>query len=60
MFFVHRSADLIVEVAHPSVSVEYGALFLKSSDFMVCSVVDSCVFFNNSKDYVYIIIPCEK
>ena len=30
-----RSADLIVEVAHPSVGAEYGAEFLKAADFMV-------------------------
>ena len=30
-----RSADLIVEVAHPSISAEYGAEFLKAADFMV-------------------------
>lgn len=31
----YRSADLIVEVAHPSISAEYGAEFLKAADFMV-------------------------
>ena len=30
-----RSADLIVEVAHPSIGAEYGAEFLKAADFMV-------------------------
>ena len=29
--------DLIVEVAHPSVVAEYGVLFLKTADFMVCT-----------------------
>ena len=36
-----RSADLIVEVAHPSVGAEYGAEFLKAADFMVQSCLIS-------------------
>ena len=32
---VCRSAELIVEVAHPSIGAEYGAEFLKAADFMV-------------------------
>ena len=34
-YFSCRSADLIVEVAHPLISAEYGAEFLKAADFMV-------------------------
>ena len=30
-----RSPDLIVEVAHPSISAEFGATFLQTADFMV-------------------------
>eukprot|EP00039_Didymoeca_costata_P017469 m.324090 g.324090 ORF g.324090 m.324090 type:complete len:266 (-) comp16540_c10_seq5:199-996(-) len=32
-----RSPDLIIEVAHPDVTVKYGELFLKTCDFMVGS-----------------------
>lgn len=30
-----RKPELIVEVAHPSINVEYGVEFLKTADFMV-------------------------
>ena len=30
-----RSPDLIVEVAHPSISAQFGASFLQTADFMV-------------------------
>ena len=30
-----RHPHLIIEVAHPSVTAEYGALFLKEADFLV-------------------------
>ncbi len=33
-----RGADLIVECAHPQVSVEYGAAFLRASDYLPLSV----------------------
>jgi len=32
----HR-ADLIVEVAHPNISKEWGALFLQEADYMIAS-----------------------
>ncbi|XP_062517149.1 aspartate dehydrogenase domain-containing protein-like [Corticium candelabrum] len=37
--FASRHADLIVEVAHPSVTAEYGVTFLKAADYMVGSPV---------------------
>lgn len=36
--FVARGADLIVEVAHPSISQQFGAQFLRHADYMVASV----------------------
>mgnify|MGYP002259920256 CR=1 FL=1 len=33
--YIFRDADLIVEVAHPSISDKYGELFLQEADFMV-------------------------
>jgi len=33
---LYRDPDLIVEVAHPSITVEYGELFLDVADYMVC------------------------
>ncbi|KAM4651055.1 aspartate dehydrogenase domain-containing protein [Discoglossus pictus] len=35
--FNDRNADLIVEVAHPSITKEYGETFLSSADFLVAS-----------------------
>jgi len=31
-----RAPDLIVEVAHPSITVDYGEVFLDVADYMVC------------------------
>jgi len=36
--FASKGADLIVEVAHPSISERYGAAFLKHADYLVASV----------------------
>lgn len=36
--FAERNADLIVEVAHPQVTRDFGAAFLKSADYMPLSV----------------------
>lgn len=36
MLTLHRSPDLIVEVAHPSITVDYGEVFLDVADYMVC------------------------
>ena len=33
---LYRAPDLIVEVAHPSVTVDYGEVFLDVADYMVC------------------------
>ena len=38
VLFSHRNADLIVEVAHPDIVRDYGAIFLQSADLMVSSV----------------------
>lgn len=35
--FASRNPDLIVEVAHPSISAQYGQLFLETADYMVGS-----------------------
>ncbi|XP_014667195.1 PREDICTED: putative L-aspartate dehydrogenase isoform X2 [Priapulus caudatus] len=35
--FVHIEVDLIVEVAHPSISMQYGPLFLQHADYMMGS-----------------------
>ena len=32
-----READLIVEVAHPNISVSHGVSFLQHADYMVCN-----------------------
>ena len=32
---LYRSPHIIIEVAHPSIAAEYGALFLQSADFLV-------------------------
>lgn len=36
--FAPKGADLIVEVAHPSISERYGAAFLQHADYLVASV----------------------
>jgi aspartate dehydrogenase len=36
--FASKGADLVVEVAHPSISTKYGAEILRSADYMVASV----------------------
>ena len=36
--FASKGADLIVEVAHPSVSADHGVAFLEQADYMVSSV----------------------
>ena len=33
---LYRAPDLIVEVAHPSITVDYGEVFLDVADYMVC------------------------
>ncbi|KAL3856234.1 hypothetical protein ACJMK2_011011 [Sinanodonta woodiana] len=35
--FAEKGADLIVEVAHPSITSEFGAKFLKNADYMIGS-----------------------
>ena len=35
MLTFHRTPDLIVEVAHPSITVNYGEGFLDVADYMV-------------------------
>ena len=32
----YRAPELIVEVAHPSITVDYGEVFLDVADYMVC------------------------
>jgi predicted dinucleotide-utilizing enzyme len=36
--FASRQADLIAEVAHPSVASQYGGDFLRSADFLVRNI----------------------
>ena len=36
--FVFRRADLIVEVAHPNITREFGATFVADADYMVISL----------------------
>ena len=36
-FFVYRQVDLVVEVAHPDITAQYGADILQVSDYMVSS-----------------------
>lgn len=38
-----KSPDLIVEVAHPSITAQYGGIFLESSDYMVSMHVELLV-----------------
>jgi len=35
VYCVFREADLVVEVAHPDVTVQYGAEILRRCDYMV-------------------------
>lgn len=41
-YLCYRTPDLIVEVAHPSITVDYGEKFLGAADYMV-----SNTFYNN-------------
>jgi len=36
-YFVYRQVDLVVEVAHPDITVQYGADILQFCDYMVCT-----------------------
>ena len=38
-----RSPDLIVEVAHPSITADHGRQFLEAADFMASHMVDDDV-----------------
>ena len=57
MSCVRRSPDLIIEVAHPCITTEYGAYFLQHADYMVCTVyIHVYVFFsrNGTATYVHV------
>jgi hypothetical protein len=40
---LYRSPDLIVEVAHPSITAKYGAAFLQAADYMVRFTVTAII-----------------
>ena len=56
-----RAPDLIVEVAHPSITTEYGELFLDVADYMVCLLNVTLIIMNLFyKTYSSCEIKCEK
>ncbi len=50
-FLILSNADLIIEVAHPVVSDNYGHKFLKSSHYVVSWFSKNCFYLHKIKDY---------
>lgn len=51
--FTFKEPDLVVEVAHPSITKTYGALILKYCDYMVCIIFSFLIFL-----YFYLLQLC--